>query len=523
MREFLKKAILLDKILYILLGFIFILTSNGQATSKILISEVAPCQTKDEILADEGDFIELFVKEDSNLAGYKLWEENKVILEFPSPFQVTSSSILLIHVNGSKNLPKAVNETPLNDNNQNGCIDFYSSDSDLTATDSTIFLTTSNNTIVDFLSYANQDGKWTGNSTWYEKAISSSEWTGSLYEESSFDSSKLSKDCSIGRSNKLEDTNSKYDWFLCNVLTPGKINPGVIEANILLNEIAPNEEQDWIEIYNYSNKDLELDYLILKERDKIIKVFSPLNFNKGSFLVVKLNSLQEDGKSLIINQSNYLEFHSSYSSIANTDSVITLENGLGNIIDALLYSNHDGTLSKQQKEAANRVIKAKKWQVDNSEDLKEKDFVYWNGKRGYSISRESTNQVFKDNWSLCSRPTIGRNNQAKNYNLSISNFKIENNPFFIDESYPSKKEAKIIFNLSQAATVSLRVYNVEGMAVKEILNNNSLLEGDHIYLWNGRNKNNNLVPIGVYVIYLEAKSDKQSTIKVDAVTVAKKL
>lgn len=522
MKEFLKRAILLDRILYILLGCIFILTNKGQATSKILISEAAPYQAKDEILIDEGDFIELFVKEDSNLAGYKLWEGNKTILEFPSPLQVKSSSILLIHVNGSENLPKAVNETPLNDNNQNGCLDFYSANSDLTATDNTIFLTTSNNTIVDFLSYANQDGKWTGNSTWYEKAILSSEWTGSSYEESSFDSSKLAKDYSIGRSNKLEDTNSKYDWFLCNIITPGKINPGIIEANILLNEIAPNEEQDWIEIYNNSNKNLPLDYLILKERDSIIKVFSPLNFKPNSFIVVKLNSLQGD-ESLTNNQNNNLKFYSPYASIDNTDSVITLEDGLGNIIDALLYSNYDGTLSKQNKESANRVIKAEKWQVGNIEDLKEEDFVYWNGKRGHSLSREYTNQVFKDNWLICSRPTIGRNNQDKSYILSISNFKIENNPFFIDESRPSKREAKIIFNLSQTASVSLRVYNVEGMAVKEILNNNSLLEGDYTYSWNGKDKKDNLVPIGIYVIYLEVKSDKQNDLKVATITVAKKL
>ncbi|MDI6785263.1 MAG: hypothetical protein QMD92_00995 [bacterium] len=511
------------KNLYILFGLIFFLTGNGQATSKVLISEVAPCQTKDNTLIDEGDFIELFVKEDINLVGYKLWEGNKTILEFPSPFQIKSSSILLIHVNGSNNLPKAVNETPLNDNNQNGCIDLYSADSGLTATDNTIFLTTPDNILVDFLSYANQDGKWTGNSTWYEKAISSSEWIGSFYEESSFDSSKLSKNYSIGRSNKIEDTNSKHDWFFCNIITPGKINPGIIKEDILLNEIAPNEEQDWIEIYNNSNKDLELDYLILKENDKIIKTFSSLNFNKDNFIVVKLNSLPKDSVNNTINQSNYLEFHSSYASIANTDSVITLEDGLGNIIDALLYSNYDKTLSKQNKEAAIRVIKNKKWQVVDDENLKEEDFIYWNGKKGYSLSRKYTTQVFKDNWSLCSRPTIGRNNQTKDYKLAISNFKIENNPFFIDESYSSKKEAKIIFNLSLAATVSLRIYNVEGMAVKEILRNNTLQEGDYVYSWNGKNKKDSLVPIGIYVVYLEVKSDKQSAIKIDTVIVAKKL
>ncbi|MBU1152986.1 hypothetical protein KKB84_03335 [bacterium] len=522
MKRFLKKVILL-KVFSLVFGVIFILANyRGEANSQLLLSEVAPCQVKNSSQIDSGDFIELFVLEGINLGQYKLWERDKVILTFPSPLQIPSSTILLIHVNGDQNLPKAANETLLNDSNQNGCLDFYSQEANLTATDNIIFLTTPKDVLVDFLSYANQDGKYTADTTWYQKAITSSQWSGNLLEESSFDSSKLSVNSSIGRSNKLEDSNSKNDWFLCDIITPGKLNPAKIEESILLNEVSPNQEQDWIEIYNNARKDLLLDYLVLKEKDKIIKIISNLSFKQDSFLVVRLNSLLHDEKEFDLNQDNLWEFYSPSPGITNTDSVITLEDGLGNIIDALIYSNYDGVLSKDQREAAIRVAKKGKWPVENIEFLKEGDFVYWNGKADYSLSREQVGQNFKDNWSWSFDPTIGKTNQVDK-NSFISNFKIENNPFFIDEAYPLKKEAKIFFTLSQKALVSLMIYNVEGVMIKEILKSESFLAKDYTYLWDGRNKENKFVPIGIYVVYLEIKSDYKQDLKVGTIVVAKKL
>ncbi len=71
--------------------------------------------------------------------------------------------------------------------------------------------------------------------------------------------------------------------------------------------------------------------------------------------------------------------------------------------------------------------------------------------------------------------------------------------------------AKISFALTQAAAVRLRVYNVLGQEVVELLNASREV-GKHEVLWNGRDAQGRLVPSGVYFYVLTSSKDQTPTV-----------
>jgi hypothetical protein len=94
--------------------------------------------------------------------------------------------------------------------------------------------------------------------------------------------------------------------------------------------------------------------------------------------------------------------------------------------------------------------------------------------------------------------TVGSATGTNNVSASQNEIKIGPNPF--DE------RTNIEFNLQQAGSVSLVIYNQLGEQVKQLVNQN-LNSGWHQYSWPAENDNGNKMPAGQYIYILRTKDD----------------
>ncbi len=77
----------------------------------------------------------------------------------------------------------------------------------------------------------------------------------------------------------------------------------------------------------------------------------------------------------------------------------------------------------------------------------------------------------------------------------------------LNKNYPNpfNPETTISFDINKSQHVKLEIYNVRGQKVKTLCNDN-LQAGNHKYIWNGRDQNNNKVASGVYFAKMTSKS-----------------
>ena len=77
---------------------------------------------------------------------------------------------------------------------------------------------------------------------------------------------------------------------------------------------------------------------------------------------------------------------------------------------------------------------------------------------------------------------------------------------------PSGSDMQIGFSLPEKAFVTVKVYNVMGALVSQLIDN-TLQPGNQQLIWNGTNGNNEVVKPGVYFIRVEARNEKNQTLK----------
>jgi len=77
--------------------------------------------------------------------------------------------------------------------------------------------------------------------------------------------------------------------------------------------------------------------------------------------------------------------------------------------------------------------------------------------------------------------------------------------FSLDQNYPNpfNPETRISFQLPEASTVVLKIFNVRGDEICALVNEKKDA-GYHQLLWNGKDASGREVPSGVYVIMMNA-------------------
>jgi len=124
----------------------------------------------------------------------------------------------------------------------------------------------------------------------------------------------------------------------------------------------------------------------------------------------------------------------------------------------------------------------------------ESAYLFWTG---YNLEGAIINgQVIGDTTGVITQVGLSKN-MIKHFNL-YQNYP---NPF--------NSSTTIKYNLQRASQVKIRIYDISGKLVKELLNTIQLRGSYHI-IWDGRDLNNHEVSSGFYYIIISSESQQQS-------------
>jgi hypothetical protein len=137
---------------------------------------------------------------------------------------------------------------------------------------------------------------------------------------------------------------------------------------------------------------------------------------------------------------------------------------------------------------------------------------------GVSLERISTGQ---DIW-LCSvssdKSTPGRINSVSTTYSDKIELSIEPDPFSPDGD-GSEDEVTFRYTLPMSSELTLKIYDIEGRMIKALFEDEPQISGE--ITWDGRDDENRMVRVGIYIVWVEVKGDSHSNKKMTLV-VAKK-
>lgn len=254
------------------------------------------------------------------------------------------------------------------------------------------------------------------------------------------------------------------------------INEIMYDAPVSIKE--PNGE--WIELYNNTTRDINLNgwkWTSDGENWVTIEGTNTTINNRGYIMLVR------DIEAFMLYKYdmsgvNYIEINNM--SLRNSTDTVGLKDNSDNLIDILTYDSK------------------------------------WGGKNGYSLEKINPTITNRDNisdisnyWitSFISYGTPGRQNSMYNYypkkpNIGIVELK---NRVFAPKNGES---VTILYFLETNAQVTIMIYDINGRLIKKIIESESQLAGQEKSVkWDGRDEQMGLMPIGIYICYIEAIND----------------
>jgi len=383
--------------------------SSAVEPGDVLINEVAPSETSSK------DWLEIYNSSGSsiNIQSWVVRQQTSKRKTFPS-YTLAAGEYIVLHFHD-----KVTADEIGGDTNGNGYRDFYTGSDGLTGTDNVIILEDSSNKIIDAMAFADNDGTWAWSQhTAFTTTVAANEWAATVYpndteenkmknEEQCADWSEGDEGKSLGRDNSSTDTNAKADWHLFTSQTSGEANPVLgSSGDVLINEAAPNEDQDWIEFYNASGEGINIRYWLVKERSTVVKTFPAFMVGPEEYFVLNFGGdPANDEIAGDTNGNGYRDFYTADGGLTGTDNVIILEDGASTMIDALAFANNDGSWAGGQQTAFNNIVEAGNWEgtMDGGAAIDEPECADWsNGAEGKSLGRDiwSKDTDGKNDWYL---------------------------------------------------------------------------------------------------------------------------
>ncbi len=273
-------------------------------------------------------------------------------------------------------------------------------------------------------------------------------------------------------------------------------------GDVIINEIMfdPNDDNsEFIEIYNTSNENINLSgWKISDEEDELIFLgFKPLEIKANSYFVIAADSLIFNYYSWLDDDLSILNRNSL--NLANSGKKIYLKDLRNNIIDSINYKP--------------------KWHNTAFEDTKNISL---------ELINPNLNRNTSSNWSSSVSSfgaTPGKENSIKTNNAaSETKLEISPNPFSPDND-GIEDFALINYNLKESISqIRIRVFDSQGRFIKTITENQPTGSKGSI-VFDGLDKNNNPLKIGIYIILFEAVNSNNSIVETikKVVVIAKKL
>jgi hypothetical protein len=295
----------------------------------------------------------------------------------------------------------------------------------------------------------------------------------------------------LGKLQSAEDIDPLNDSLI------SEISVGFPNNVLVINEImySPlSEHPEWIEIYNRSEKEMNIQGWAFSDSDtssttQIIINYLPIP-PKAFFLLAQDSTLFNH-----FDLTNVFLFTPSpWPSLNNSDDRIVLYDQNNNIIDEVSYLN------------------------------------FWGGDNGLSLERINPNLASNDssNWNTSANIYGATPGDLNSIFVDVlptgAQLSISPNPFSPDGD--GRDDVTIIsyelpFNLFQ---VQIKIYDIRGR-LKKILVNNQPSGVNNSTIWDGKDKNGNICRMGIYIVYLEAIHYQRGVVRSmkETVVLAKKL
>ncbi|HRS53103.1 MAG TPA: lamin tail domain-containing protein [Bacteroidales bacterium] len=259
--------------------------------------------------------------------------------------------------------------------------------------------------------------------------------------------------------------------------------------DIIINEILSNPPSgctDYVEIYNKSNKVINLGNLTLATWDSINqKIDNPNNISEENFLIFPGEyyclTTNPDVVKKFYNTTNPKGFIklASMPSYYNDNGIVVIGNKSLQLIDKLTYtkSMHLPILSST---------------------------------KGVSLERISFNLPTEDpsNWHSAAS-TVGYGTPAYKNSQYAEYINTTDNPFtIVPEIFSPDNDGYndvlgIAYKFDEPGYIAnIVIYDAKGRTVKSITKN-AILDTQGVFTWNGMTDNNEKAPIGIYIIYSE--------------------
>jgi len=275
--------------------------------------------------------------------------------------------------------------------------------------------------------------------------------------------------------------------------------------DLVINEIMYDprtNEPDWVEIYNPTTKNLNLNGWKLNESNVNHSLTDSCNFvaKPGDFIIIAADTSIYSGYTYLrtptINQKVIIRNNLS---LSNSGEPVKILDIFDKTIDSVYYSSgwHNPNLSTTKGISLERLNP-----LGNSND--------------------------KNNWYSCTNSLGGTPGLKNSISLQNTNklfgISVSPNPFSPDgDGY--NDITTISYKLSSnVAQVNIKIFDVKGRLVRNLLNNQSSgQEGSVIF--NGYNNSGEKLRLGIYIILLEAVDSKGGTVETlkSTVVIATKL
>jgi hypothetical protein len=257
--------------------------------------------------------------------------------------------------------------------------------------------------------------------------------------------------------------------------------------NMVINEILFNPKPngvDFVEIYNKSNQYIDLKNVLVGSR-------------KAGGLIENFYEIAPEGYMVLPNQyyaiTTSSQILTEHCEVPNKNNIITLK-----------------SMPSFNDDEGNCVLFTKNETIIDELNYTEKmHFALIDNKEGVSLERINYNAptANKNNWTSAagtsnfSTPTY-KNSQFLNQNQGAQLFNI-NPEVFTPNNDGVNDLVTFSFNVNNNNYLgSLHVFNSNGVLVKTLLNN-APLAPETVINWNGLGNKNELLPVGIYIVYFE--------------------
>ncbi len=245
---------------------------------------------------------------------------------------------------------------------------------------------------------------------------------------------------------------------------------------ILITEVMPTDSSsDWIEFLVTAGIGSLKNFKVYAG-NTVVKTFGDVTVKTGDYFVLNFNKNLSDETSK--NPQNFFDFFTTNSGLTATDNIIRIIDDAGNILDALCFSNNDGTFTTANQTLLNNLQTALEWSGQNK--LETECFI-WSQPSGKSIARKflqpdlplETNS--DSDWETVS-PTKGFSNfipPKPQSNLNI----------LINEIMPENSDNDWLEFYVMSGAGSLKNFTIfEGNTLVKTLEDVMVSEGDYFVL-----------------------------------------